>query len=365
MAGLPAAPVWYPPLLDGSEASGALAEATATSAGSSADEARGDGSRIWLYSREGADAPVDVVDGRLPDLDGSKMLWVDVDLEAVDELDWLWEGLGIANYVSSLPLTEEQPSHIQRDDLIQLNVVAVGNGSRFEPRPLHCLVSKNWMVTLHRGELDLVDEFNKPFHGDTDLGGLDGAEFLSLILDWQLSGYLSVIEQLQNEVDRLDEELLELSPDHVTDEGTLLQRLQRLRMQVRRLRHTLSEHREVFGLLSHPESDAVIGTDAASDYERISERLQHALDALDTTREMIVGSFEIFMSRTAQATNDIMKRLTIVSVLLLPAAVIAGIMGMNFRVGIFELPWMFWVTVGTMVVLATVTLVVARWKKWI
>ena len=95
------------------------------------------------------------------------------------------------------------------------------------------------------------------------------------------------------------------------------------------LRNTLSAHREVLGLLSHPRSDAVVGADAAGD-QRLEGRLQQAIDAVDTAREMIVGSFDIFMTRTSQATNDIMKRLTIVSVLLLPAAALAGIMGMNF-----------------------------------
>ncbi|HEX2152490.1 MAG TPA: CorA family divalent cation transporter [Acidimicrobiia bacterium] len=56
----------------------------------------------------------------------------------------------------------------------------------------------------------------------------------------------------------------------------------------------------------------------STNYQRLAERLERALDAVDTTREMVVGSFDIFMTRTAQETNDIMKRLTIISVLLLP-----------------------------------------------
>lgn len=348
-----------------SDAPGVLDDAptpqTAASDGHPSDDV---GSRIWLYSRESDDAALDL-DDPLPELGEGQMLWVDVDLECAEELERLWEELGVSEVVSRLAEVEQRPTLVQRDGLIQLNVFVDDGGSKFAPMALHCLVGTNWMVTLHRGELDLVDEFNQPFHGDTDLGGLDGPAFLSMILDWQLGSYFNVIERLQTEVDHLDEQLLEHSHDPVTDEVTLLQRLQALRQQVRKVRQTLSLHREVFGLLSHPESDAVIGSKAASDYERLLERLQHALDGLDTTREMIVGSFDIFMTRTAQTTNDIMKRLTIVSVLLLPAAVIAGIMGMNFKVGIFERPWMFWVTLGLMVGLGTVTLIVARRQKWI
>jgi Mg2+ and Co2+ transporter CorA len=304
-------------------------------------------------------------DPGLPDLGDDHMLWADVDLESAEGLDQLWEKLGIAEIIPSLAELDDRPRVVRHNGLIQLNVHATGDGAEFEPMALHCLVGTNWIVTLHQGELDLVDEFNKPFHGETLLGELDGPAFLSMVLDWQLGGYFSVIEALQTDIDHLDEELLHHSPKQVTDEVTLLQRLQELRQRVRKLRQTLSPHREVFGLLSHPESDAVVGSDAAPDYERLAERLQLALDAVDTTREMIVGSFDIFMTRTAQATNDIMKRLTIVSVLLLPAGVIAGIMGMNFEVGIFERPWMFWVTLGVMATLASITLVVAKRQKWI
>ncbi|MGH8870780.1 MAG: CorA family divalent cation transporter [Acidimicrobiia bacterium] len=286
------------------------------------------------------------------------MLWADVDIESIDGLDKLWHELDIVDLVAGLAETGERPGLVQHDGLLQINVTALDPG--FEPMALHCLVGENWVVTLHAGTLDLVDEFNKPFNGETRLGELDGPAFLSVVLDWQVSGYFKVIEKLQSDIDHLDEELLQQFPDEVG----LLHRLQGLRRRVRELWYTLGSHREVFDLLSHPESKTVLGSETAPNYQRLSERLQQAMDAVDTTRDMIVGSFDIFMTRTAQATNDIMKRLTTISLLLLPAVVIAGIMGMNFKVGIFERPWMFWVTLGLMATLATLTLLVAKRQKW-
>lgn len=323
------------------------------------------GFRIWLYNRDGDDRPLDLDDGPLADLSEGELLWIDVDLDYIDRLSNTWKELNVEEVVASLEGSDHDAQILQHDDLVELRVATLGDGTESEPMTLHCLVSANWIVTLHQGELDLVDEFNKPFHGDTDLGGLDGPAFLSMVLDWQLGGYFNGIEDLHGEIDRIDEKLLSTSADEVTDEVTLLQGLQVLRRRVRQLRQAMSSQRELFGLLSHPESDALIASKHAPDYERLSDRLQQALDALDTTREMIVGSFEMFMTRTAQATNDIMKRLTIITVLLLPAGVIAGIMGMNFRIGIFEEPWMFWVVIGSMAVLAAVTLIVAKRNKWI
>jgi Mg2+ and Co2+ transporter CorA len=52
-------------------------------------------------------------------------------------------------------------------------------------------------------------------------------------------------------------------------------------------------------------------------------------------------------------------------VLLLPGALIAGVMGMNFQVGLFENPDYFWVVVAAILGLAGATLLVAKTRKWI
>jgi magnesium transporter len=317
------------------------------------------GSRIWLYSRDGEDARIQI-GASLPDLGRKDLLWADVDIECAGDLSQLWEKLEIGEMVAGID-PDTGPTLIHQNGILELAVKALRAGPHPEAVTLHCLVGPNWVVTLHKGELDLVDEFNKPFHGDTRLGDLNGPAFLSIVLDWQISGYFGVIESLLTEIDQLDEELLTTS----LDKSDLLDRLHALRVRVRRLRNTLSSHREVLGLLSHPRSDALIGAEAVEDYKRLEDRLQQAIDTVDTGREMIIGSFDIFMTRTAQTTNDIVKRLTIASVLLLPAGVLAGIMGMNFKLGFFDWPWMFWVTIGLMAGVAGVTLVVAKRRSWL
>jgi Mg2+ and Co2+ transporter CorA len=52
-------------------------------------------------------------------------------------------------------------------------------------------------------------------------------------------------------------------------------------------------------------------------------------------------------------------------VVLLPAVVIAGVMGMNFKVPIFDNPAFFWVVIGVMLALAATTILVARWRRWL
>ena len=63
---------------------------------------------------------------------------------------------------------------------------------------------------------------------------------------------------------------------------------------------------------------------------------------MEGLRDSLLGMYDIHMGRAAQQANDVMKALTVLSAVLLPAVVLAGIMGMNFQVGFFEDPDDFW-----------------------
>lgn len=52
--------------------------------------------------------------------------------------------------------------------------------------------------------------------------------------------------------------------------------------------------------------------------------MERATEAVANAREMLIGTFEVHMINTAQRTNDIMRVLTLVSVMLLPSGVLAA-----------------------------------------
>ena len=97
----------------------------------------------------------------------------------------------------------------------------------------------------------------------------------------------------------------------------------------------------------------------------IESRVTQAVEAAREAKESTRGSFDLLVARIGQRTNDIMKLLTLVTVILLPATVLAGVMGMNFQVGLFDLVWMFWAVIAAMLAIAVLVLSVARNRGWI
>ena len=228
--------------------------------------------------------------------------------------------------------------------------------------PVECVLGRNWIVTAHRGEVEVLEEFRERAEGGGQVGALDAPSFVAAIFEWVVAGYFRAFEAVESELEELDARVMSSTPKDVSNDLT---RLVELRRSIGAMRRALSPHREVVVALVHPELDALSTEDSAEKFAALESRLTQALDAARDTKESTFGSFDLLVARIGQRTNDIMKVLTLVTVILLPSTVLAGIMGMNFKVGFFDLAWMFWVVIAVMFAIAVLVLSVARSRRWI
>lgn len=174
--------------------------------------------------------------------------------------------------------------------------------------------------------------------------------------------YLEAFETLELDLEEIDAWAM---GGRVDDTEEVVASLVEMRRQVGRLRPALVAHREVVLALTRPELEALGDAHSAERFATLGARLEDAVQASRDTRDGIVGSFDVVLATTGQRTNEVMKVLTLASVLLLPGALIAGIMGMNFRLGVFESDAYFWVVLGVIGLVTLVAVSVARTRRWI
>ena len=136
-----------------------------------------------------------------------------------------------------------------------------------------------------------------------------------------------------------------------------------MRRRIGLIRRTLAPHRVAFAALARP--DMALHEELGEPWPGLTDRLDRALDAVENLRDLLLGTFEIHMGRTAQDANDMMKVLTLLSAVLLPAVVLAGVMGMNFKLPFFDAAENFWIVIGAMVAFGVAILGVARWRGWL
>jgi Mg2+ and Co2+ transporters len=85
-----------------------------------------------------------------------------------------------------------------------------------------------------------------------------------------------------------------------------------------------------------------------------------AVQAVHATRETVVGAFDVFMTQTAQRTNNDLRVLTTVSLTLPPATVVASTLGMNIMPKYMLHSWVYWAALALMLVIGAVVLVTMR-----
>ena len=217
-------------------------------------------------------------------------------------------------------------------------------------------------MTAHEAEIEVLEEFRERAEGGGQIGLLDSPSFLAAIVEWVVTSYFRAFEEVERELEELDAKVMSDIPKNESDD---LARLVELRRSIGTLRRALAPHREVIVALAHPELDLLSSETSAERFAAIESRLTQALDAAREAKDSTRGSFDLLVARIGQRTNDIMKLLTLATVILLPASVLAGIMGMNFKLGFFDLKWMFWTVIAAMLGIAVLVLSVARSRRWI
>jgi Mg2+ and Co2+ transporter CorA len=300
----------------------------------------------------------------LEGLADDQLLWLALRDPTEDELAALQEALELDDENAQRLL--EQPSRASLADAgermhVTLYAADIEEGGPVLA-PIECALGPNWIVTAHREKVEVLEEFGERAEGGGPVGALDAPSFLAAIFESIVASYFRAFEAVERALDELDTRVLLSTPKDVSGE---LARLVEVRRAIGTLRRALSPHREVVAALSHPELDALSSEDSAKKFAAVESRLTQALDAAREMKESTFGSFDLLVARIGQRTNDVMKVLTLVTVILLPSTVLAGIMGMNFKVGLFDLEWMFWTVLAAMLGIAVLVLSVARSQRWI
>lgn len=314
-----------------------------------------DGLSAFLYTADGTDRDVAPEDVDLEGLAENDLLWVDADASRERAFERLADLVPLEG--EALGRLPKEPFVRDLGDAFALGVRTPASDRDEAARSalLVCVVGRNWFVSIHDGEVGSLEAFADHLRGDSALGLLDAPSFLAQVLEWVMNAYFQRLDELQQTIDEIEVRILRERPHK-----EIVEQLVDLRRDIGGLRRRLSPHRQAFITLAHPSFDVISGSSAAAEFSVLVDRLETALQAIDTTREMVVGSFDLFMTRTAQRTNDIMRVLTMVSVVLLPATVIGGIFGMNMLPKYLIHEWVFYAVLGLMVAVAVTLLLTVR-----
>lgn len=290
-------------------------------------------------------------------LGDQQLLWIDLQMpEAIPDDAPLY---GANPTLLAPEASEKLGAFVPEGDWRYLYVRALNwaSGRKANDEALVVAIGPNVVITTHRAPIDFLTEVLDSEAGKLRVGQLEAATFGATLLDRMLTDYLDARDEFETALDRLELMILR------RPQSKCLGQLQHLRRVASRLRRFLAVQRDLFDAVGRPDFDPDQSELVAKHYRLLSARYSKVMIATETARELVNGSFDLYSSRVAEATNDTMHRLTFITVALGTLSVVAGVLGMNFDAPLFDTGARgFWITVAAMTVF-TLGVVGMTWRR--
>ncbi len=227
-------------------------------------------------------------------------------------------------------------------------------------KELDIFLSQRYLVTIHEEGMSSIDYVMKRCKGDAKRVLEQGIDMLlHSILDQLVDHYVPILDHLQQSLEELEDEAL------TNPRPALLTKISREKRDLLNLRRIIWPQREVLAQLSR--GDVPFIRESTRVYFRdVQDHLNRAVEMLELYRELVASARDLYLSAINNNLNQIMKTLTIVTVVVSVLNVYTGFFGMNFD----HLPgihsWgMFYTTVAAMLLTAGFCVVLFWRKKWL
>lgn len=192
-------------------------------------------------------------------------------------------------------------------------------------------LGRHFLVTVHTRPVPLVDHWFERWTAQPERVGKTPAHLLHLLLDAIVDEYFPIGDTLEEKADELEDAIFTGHPGvQVADILQVKRRLLELRQHITPLRDILN------ALLRH---DMEIIPDEIVPYlQDVYDHTLRIAELADLNRDILAGVLDAHLSVVSNRLNEVMRILTVISTILMSAALIAGIYGMNFT-HMPELQW--------------------------
>ncbi|CAN5185394.1 magnesium/cobalt transporter CorA [soil metagenome] len=331
------------------------------------------GSMEILVYRTGADRVEEGFKPKdLPALisDQSNVVWVDMQGETEPHIEIAKDTL--LNVLNFHPLTIEDCVEIRNQPKIEafpnyLFMIVHGikpgetGPTNFATKELDCYLGSNFVVTFHIERFVSIKSVKQRIRSSSFICERGAAYLLHSILDELIDHYMPIVDDFDKSINDFEDRVFEMG----RSSNDVLGEIMDLRRSVARLRRISARQLEVLYRLSHGEFPQ-IPPSVLPFYRDVHDHLVRITDVSESYRDLVSSLFEIHFSVVANKTNDVMKTLAVVSAIILPLSLIAGIYGMNFEhMPELRTPYGYFLTLGFMGFL-TVILLWYFWRRgWI
>jgi magnesium transporter len=205
---------------------------------------------------------------------------------------------------------------------VVLKPVQVGGDEDLVFHDLDVLLGNDWVITVQEGNRETCGKILQSVHAAA--GELTAPRVLYRICDAIVDSYLPIMDHTDDVIDGLEERVLgDPAPE-------VLAHIFRTRRELIELRRILANTRDLTTHLYRTPND-LIPADLLPFLRDVYDHVARNLDLVETQRDLLTGAMDVYLSSVANKTNQVMKVLTVLGTIALPALIISGFFGMNLK----------------------------------
>lgn len=218
------------------------------------------------------------------------------------------------------------------------------------------ILGSNFLISFQEQGTNLFEAIRERIRAGRGRLRKSGSDYLAYsLLDAIVDNYFVILEKLGEQIELLEEELVtQPTPD-------TLKVIHKLKIHMIFMRKSVWPLREVINRLLDGESRLI--EQSTIPYLRdVYDHTIHAIDTMETSRDIISGMLDIYLSSVSYRLNEIMKVLTILATIFIPLTFLSGWYGMNFKT-MPELEWRYGYVMVICIAISIVVTMLTYFKR--
>jgi len=303
-----------------------------------------------------------------PNTKNGKLRWINICNAGKSEIEYLRKKykfelpllqLSSSKKISQRPVIEKRQNYLFL--ILHFPILSEGNIIAAE---IDFFIGHGYLITLHNKNIPSLNEIFNLYKKDGEsllaFKTESSAVLLYEILEKLVLSCYSIIDESSISINKIQEQIFSQEQKRAVTQILILRR------NNVNMRKILRNHKDIIKKLKEMESSIVPQSKIKNYYNRLIEHTKDIWENLENHKEMI----EILNSTNESFLNykisDIMKTLTIFSVIVFPLTLLAAVFGMNFPIMPFvDNPYGFWIIVTIMIMSSLGMLLFFEKKKWL